>query len=111
LSCCALFVPPNLEAEARKALKCKHATSKKVRKREKGQKSALEDAEHGLNLYNPCGLNEDPESRTRTAMSNVRKTLTRERKERRCPISYTRDVPLARCHRKATSATDCFLLL
>ena len=87
---CRVARAPNLEAEARKALKCNHATSKKVRKREKGQKSALEYAEHGLNLYNPCGLNEDPESRTRTAVSNVRKEANT--KTKRAPMLYIVDV-------------------
>jgi hypothetical protein len=29
-----------------------------VRKSEKGSENALEDAEHGLDMYSPCSLNE-----------------------------------------------------
>jgi hypothetical protein len=34
------------------------ATKKTSEKREKEKKSKLEGAEHGLNLHNPCSLNE-----------------------------------------------------
>jgi len=105
-----LRVPPTWK---RKRAKRSNATMQ-LRKGQKiikmDQKNALEDVEHGLNLYNHAALmKSEPESEDKTAISNVRKEANTQ--TRRAPMRYIVGSWRARCHREATSATNYCLLL